>query len=191
MMLKEEFAAIFFHTAFCRHHRRFATDPKARQSKVGKHFINSGQERIVAQSTRRFTMRFLAPLLCSVALTLPATAQDFTTSAGVKPILELIKGNWVAVRPYEGQDLLYFSTLLIYRFGIQQISFAYNGGPFQPLQHEPCHWGENDPMALKLETHLPYVVAPLNSLQSVAIQLDFDDGTVMSQSYQRDAIPIN
>lgn len=136
-------------------------------------------------------MRFLAPFLCSAALALPAAAQDFTTSAGVKPILELIKGNWVAVRPYEGQDLLYFSTLLVYRCGIQQISFSYNGGPFQPLQHEPCHWGDADPMALKMETHLPYVVAPLDSLQSIAVQLDFDDGSVMSQSYERATIQIN
>ncbi len=138
-------------------------------------------------------MRLLSSLLAAAFFVLPQTAasQDFTTSAGVKPILELIKAQWVAVRPYDGKDHLYFTTLLVYRCGIQQISFAYNGGPFQPLQHEPCHWGENDPMALKLESHLPYVVAPLDSLENIAVQLSFDDGTVMVQSYDRASIQIN
>lgn len=118
-------------------------------------------------------------------------AQDFTTSAGVKPILELIKPQWIAVRPYDGKDHLYFTNLLVYRCGIQQISFSYNGSPFEPLQHEPCHIGEANPSALKVETHLPYVVAPLDSLQTVAVQLNFDDGTVMEQSYDRATIQIN
>lgn len=136
-------------------------------------------------------MRLIPTLLCAASLAFPATAQDFTTSAGVKPILELIKAQWVGVRPYDGKDHLYFTTLLVYRCGIQQISFAYNGGPFQPLQHEPCYRDEANPSALKVETHLPYVVAPLDSLQTVAIRLQFDDGSEMTQSYERKAIQIN
>ncbi|MDA8747716.1 hypothetical protein N9M66_05850 [Litoreibacter sp.] len=136
-------------------------------------------------------MRLIFALLCAVSIGFPVTAQDFTTSAGVKPILELIKGQWVAVRPYDGKDHLYFTTLLVYRCGIQQINFAYNGGPFQPLQHEPCYRDEANPSALKVETHLPYVVAPLDSLQTIAVQLMFDDGTAMTQSYDRKAIQIN
>lgn len=136
-------------------------------------------------------MRLIPTLLCAASLALPATAQDFTTSAGVKPILELIKAQWVAVRPYDGKDHLYFTTLLVYRCGIQQISFAYNGGPFQALQHEPCYRDEANPSALKVETHLPYVVAPLDSLQTIAIRLQFDDGSEMTQSYERKAIQIN
>ncbi len=136
-------------------------------------------------------MRLIPTLLTTAFLAIPATAQDFTTSAGVKPILDLIKAQWIAIRPYDGKDYLYFSTLLVYRCGIEQISFAYNGGPFQPLDHEPCYRDEANPSALKVETHLPYVVAPLDSLQTIAIQLSFDDGTIMTQSYDRKAIQIN
>ena len=136
-------------------------------------------------------MRIMPTIFAAAMLSLPATAQDFTTSAGVKPILELIKAQWVAVRPYDGKDHLYFSTLLVYRCGIQQISFAYNGGPLQPLDHEPCYREEANPSALKIETHLPYVVAPLDSLQTISIQLVFDDGTLMTQSYDRASIQIN
>jgi len=134
---------------------------------------------------------FLIPALVSPFWASPGAAQDFTTSSGVKPILELIRPQWVAIRPYDGKDHLYFTTLLVYRCGIEKISFAYNGGGFQPLDHEPCYGDEANPSALKVETHLPYVVAPLESLQSIDIRLEFDDGSVMAQSYGRGEIQIN
>lgn len=134
---------------------------------------------------------FLFPVLMAPFLAAPAAAQDFTTSAGVKPILELIRPQWVAIRPFDGKDHLYFTTLLVYRCGIEKISFAYNGGSFQSLDHEPCYLGEANPSALKVETHLPYVVAPLDGLQSVDIRLEFDDGSVMTQNYGRSEIQIN
>ena len=121
----------------------------------------------------------------------PVSAQNFTTSAGVKPILELIRPQWIAIRPYEGQDLLYMSTLLTYRCGIEQIRFAYNGGELQIWEGEPCYRGEASPMALKMETHLPYAVAPLDSLQTVTINLLFDDGTTMEHRYLRKDVQIN
>ncbi|PTX54115.1 hypothetical protein C8N43_2921 [Litoreibacter ponti] len=128
---------------------------------------------------------------CALALPLPAMANDFTTSAGVKPILELIRPQWIAIRPYEGQDLLYMTTLLTYRCGIEQIRFSYNGGDLQVWEGEPCYHGEASPMALKMENHLPYAVAPLDSLQNVTINLLFDDGTTLEQSYTRAEVQIN
>lgn len=126
-----------------------------------------------------------------LALPLPVAAQDFTSSAGVKPILELIRPQWIAIRPYDGQDLLYMTTLLVYRCGIAQIRFSYNGGDLQVWEGEPCWRDEANPSALKLETHLPYAVAPLDSLQTVTVNLLFDDGTVMEHSYTRQQVQIN
>lgn len=130
-------------------------------------------------------------LALALVLPIPAATQDFTTSAGVKPILELIRPQWIAIRPYEGQDLLYMTTLLTYRCGIQQIRFSYNGGELQVWNGEPCYHDEASPMALKMETHLPYAVAPLDSLQTVTINLLFDDGTTMEHSYLRKDVQIN
>ena len=46
----------------------------------------------------------LAIAMCTYASA--AMAQGFTTAAEVKPILQATKTNWVALRDYEGNDLL-------------------------------------------------------------------------------------
>ncbi|WP_394198444.1 hypothetical protein [Litoreibacter albidus] len=134
-------------------------------------------------------------LLFALALPLSsvgaAHAQTFTTADGVKPVLELIRPQWIAIRPYEGQDLLYMTTLLTYRCGIEQIRFSYNGGDLQVWEGEPCYRDEASPMALKMDTHVPYAVAPLDSLQTVTINLLFDDGTTMEHSYLRKDVQID
>ena len=55
---------------------------------------------------------FALALALPQALPQPTLAQNFTTSEGVKPILELIRPQWIAIRPYNGQDLLYMTCLL-------------------------------------------------------------------------------
>ncbi|WP_298261411.1 hypothetical protein [uncultured Litoreibacter sp.] len=130
-------------------------------------------------------------LALALAMPVQLAAQDFTTSAGVKPVLELIRPQWIAIRPYEGQDLLYMTTLLTYRCGIEEIRYATNGADMQVWEGEPCHRDEAAPMALKMEDHLPYVVAPLDSLQTVSIELVFDDGSTLEHSYQRKDVQIN
>lgn len=140
---------------------------------------------------RALSIVFALGLALPLPLASPATAQGFTTSAQVKPILELIRPQWVAIRPYEGQDLLYMTTLLTYRCGIEQIRFSFNNGDLQVWEGEPCYRDEASPMALKMETHLPYAVAPLDSLQTVTINLLFDDGTTMEHSYTRKDVQID
>ena len=122
---------------------------------------------------------------------MPGFAQNFTTSAEVKPILEMIKPQWAAIREFNGQDLLYFTTLLSYRCGIQEIRFSANGGPTQFWNAEPCYRGENQPNAINAEKYLPYAVAPLKSLETITIELVFDDGTTDSVTYARKDIMIN
>jgi hypothetical protein len=120
--------------------------------------------------------------LCLSLMATPASADLFSDYKQAKPVLEIIKSDWIAIREYEGQDLLYVTTLLAYRCAISQIRFSYNNGPLSVWDSEPCYWDEASPNAQKLETHLPYAVAPLGSLQTITVDLLFEDGSNMSQS---------
>ena len=132
-------------------------------------------------------MRPLLFVCVFLAQASPVVAQDFTTAAEVKPILTAIKPSWIAVRAYEGQDLLYFTNLLAWRCGIEAVTFGTNGAaPDIPLTMEPCHDGEAQPNALKMDQGaLPYVPYDMDLIQSVTVQVTFDDGSTETEDYQR------
>ncbi len=120
---------------------------------------------------------------------LPLTAQDFTTAAEVKPILTATKAQWIAIREFDGKDLIYFTNLLAWRCGVEQVAWGINGGaPETVMPMEPCHEGEAAPNALKMDTILPYAEAPLGVITSVSVAVTFDDGTVETAEYERKAV---
>lgn len=126
-----------------------------------------------------------------LALTGPAQAQSYTTAAEVKPILMMTKASWIAVRAYEGQDLLYFTNALAWRCGITGITYAVNDGPKLGLAMEPCYEGEATPNALKMDQGiLPFVTLPLQSVATVTVEIQFDDGTTEAVDYARAAVLI-
>jgi hypothetical protein len=120
------------------------------------------------------------------------TASGRMTTAGeVRPILSATRGSWVAVREWEGNDLLYFTNLLAWRCGLHQITYSVNGGPAEVLTAEPCYVDEGAPNALKVEGILPYVTLPLQSVQSVTVNVLYDDLSTDSADYTRDLIRID
>lgn len=142
----------------------------------------------------------------SLALGLPVSAQSttpyeaepqvasgkFTTATEIKAILPHTKAQWIAVRPYEGQDLLYFTNLLAWRCGLHEIRYGVNGGDKQVLVMEPCYVNEVAPNALKVDQGvLPYVSLPLESVQTIELELLFDDLSEDRASYERAAVQIN
>lgn len=121
----------------------------------------------------------------------PATAiwaQNFTTAAEVRPILQATQGNWLAVREYDGQDLLYFTHLESWRCGLSEVQYSVNGGDLQTWEMEPCYEGEPAPNAIKAEGRLPYTVFELQSVDSVAVTLFYDDGETASAEFARASI---
>lgn len=121
---------------------------------------------------------------------LPAMAQNYTTAAEVKPILAATKANWIAVRAYDGQDLLYFTNLLAWRCGVDAVAYGINGAaPETALQMEPCYASEAAPNMLKMDQGVEiYVALPLDLVQSVSVLVTYDDGSTEVSEFQRAAV---
>lgn len=130
-------------------------------------------------------MRFRIAALVVLMVGSPVWAQ-MQTAAEVKPILQMTKGNWVAVREYDGRDLLYFTHLEVFRCGLEQIRYVINDGKPSVWETPPC--AGDDTFSEIPADRLPYQVFPLGSLQRVRIELTYDDGDIEVESYERGAI---
>lgn len=112
----------------------------------------------------------------------------FTTAVEVKPILTATKNVWVAVREFNGQDLVYVTQILSWRCGLVGLSLSINGGPPQIWDLPPCHEDTATPNAITAEDGLPYRAFPLGSVQSVTVGITYDDLTSDSATYKRQQI---
>jgi hypothetical protein len=135
-------------------------------------------------------MRMISTGVAALAFAGAAQAQQFTTAAEVGPILEATRANWVAVREYDGRDLVYFTQLLAWRCGLSEIRYGLNGAaPETVLPMEPCYEDEAQPNALKMDQGIEiYLTEPLQSVQSIDIMLKLDDGSESSASFARKAV---
>jgi hypothetical protein len=114
----------------------------------------------------------------------------FTTAGEIKMILTATKPQWVAVRLYEGQDILYFTQLLSWRCGLHQIRYSVNGGPMQTYDMPPCHMELAAPNSMIDNDAMPIMGLAPNSVQSVDVEILYDDLGTDSASYQRAQILI-
>jgi hypothetical protein len=123
----------------------------------------------------------------AVALGLGSAAQaQFMSAAEVKPILEMTQGNWVGVRVYDGQDLLYFSHLISFRCGMVDIYYGINGDtPDNRYNMEPCYRGTSAPSAMDPVNFPLFVAYPVGSVHSVTVMILFDDGDIQEVTFER------
>lgn len=138
-------------------------------------------------------MQRISPIVAALALSALAgtgQAQEFTSAAEVGPILAATRAQWVALREYDGKDLVYFTQVLSWRCGLSEIRYGLNGAPPETLlPMEPCYATEAQPNALKVDQGLlPYITQPLQSVQSLDLLLKFDDGSETAASFQRKAV---
>ena len=104
----------------------------------------------------------------------------FTTALEIRPILQATEGNWIAIREYQGQDLLYFTHLLSWRCGLWEIRYGINDvDTTETLPMERCHDDTAAPNALIDQSGaFPiYIEAPLGSIETVSVEIYYDDGT--------------
>lgn len=112
----------------------------------------------------------------------------FLTALEVRPILTATRPQWIAVREFDGQDLLYFTQLLSWRCGLWEIRYGLNGAPATTsLPLEPCHEDTASPGALTDSTgaYPIYITAPLGSITQIDVEIVYDDGTTDANVYQR------
>ena len=109
----------------------------------------------------------------------------FTTATEVRPILNATKGNWIAVREFDGKDLVYVTQILAWRCGLVELTLQINEGTPEIWDLPPCHEDTASPNAILAEDGLPYRAYPLGSVQSVTIGLTYDDLSTDGATFQR------
>ena len=114
----------------------------------------------------------------------------FTTATEVRPILQVTKANWIGVREYGGNDLLYLTHLWSWRCGLLSISVAINDGPYTEQPLPACHMDFATPNAILPDDGLPYSVHPLGSIARVGVRVTYDDLLVEEASFDRAQVRI-
>ena len=137
-------------------------------------------------------LRILSTIALGLAA-LPAATQaaPFTTAAEVKPILLATKANWVSVREYEGQDLLYVTHLWSWRCGLTGMRIGINGAVPKTWPLPPCHEDLATPNAILEQDGLPFKSYPLKAIRRISIDLLFDDQTIETLTVNRAGQPIS
>ncbi|UWQ57270.1 hypothetical protein K3722_12110 [Leisingera caerulea] len=131
-----------------------------------------------------------APARTALAAEPQEATGRFTTSTEVKPILSATRANWIHVREFNGQDLLYVTHLWSWRCGLAQVRLGVNGAAPEIWPLPECHLDEGFPNMIKEEDGMPYRSYPLGSIQQIAVEVTFDDLTVESLAFGRDGQPL-
>lgn len=136
----------------------------------------------------------LTPLILalSASIAAPASAQ-LSTADAVRPILQMTAANWIAVREWDGEDLLYFTQLLPFRCGLSESLYGLNGASAsQRFNAEPCPPEQDGAVFATIEAdeYLPYVRFELGSIESVTVTVIYDDGEKETHVYERGAVEI-
>lgn len=112
----------------------------------------------------------------------------FTTATEVSPILAATRANWIAIREYDGRDLVYFTHLESWRCGLHAILYGLNGAPATMVYPmAACDPSQATPNALPA-AHLPYLEMPLKSVFQVDIRLILDDGSEQTGQFSRQSV---
>lgn len=112
----------------------------------------------------------------------------FLTATEVKPILTATKANWVAVREWEGQDLVYVTHIWSWRCGLFEMQVSVNGEAPQVWPLPDCRADTAQPAAITEADGLPYAAFPLGSVQRLEVTLLYDDLSRDSAAYDRAAV---
>lgn len=149
-------------------------------SGFGSDTITLGEAPAVAQEA--------APATAGLVAEPQEPSGKFTTATEVKPILGATKSSWVAVREYDGQDLLYVTQILSWRCGLLEMKVGLNGAPPERWDLPECHLDLPMPGALLDGDGAPYRGYELGSIQQIEVELIYDDLSTDRAVFSRDAV---
>ena len=114
----------------------------------------------------------------------------FTTATEVRPILSMTHGNWVGLRDWEGEELLYFTHLMAWRCGLWDIHYGINGAePDTKVVMEPCYEDTSSPAAMiDIETFPVYYAFEDGEIETITIVITYDDGQTERAEFARSQI---
>ncbi len=144
----------------------------------------------VAASSEEAPPDYVAPVAETPAPS-PYTAEPqvatgrFLTALEVKPIMGATRANWVAVREYNGQDLVYITHIWSWRCGLVAMKFAVNGAPLEDWPLPVCREATASPTAILSEDGDPYRSFALGSVETVTVELIYDDLTTEKATFNR------
>lgn len=131
----------------------------------------------------------IAALITGLMLASPLCAQAVMPPEQIRMILDATKGNWIAIRLYGGQDLLYFTHLETWRCGLEQVRFGINGAAPDTV-HALAVCDPSNPNAIPSD-HGIYMGFPPDSLTSVTVEVTYKDGVVATEVFERAAVRID
>lgn len=114
----------------------------------------------------------------------------FTTATEVRPILSATKGNWVGVRDFGGQDLVYVTHLWAWRCGLHEMRVGLNGAEPKVWPMPACHLDQPAPGAVLPGDGDPYRAFPAGSVQSLRVEILYDDLGTDAIEVQRSEVQI-
>lgn len=112
----------------------------------------------------------------------------FTTATEVRPILNATKGNWIAVREFDGKDLVYVTHLWTWRCGLLEMRLGINGAAPEIWPLPDCHMDQPMPGVVLEQDGLPYRSFELGSVQSIDVQITYDDLGTDAVSFDRSQV---
>lgn len=133
---------------------------------------------------------FLAPSGPVLVAEPQVATGKFTTALEVKPIMNATRSNWVAVREYDGQDLIYVTHLWAWRCGMVEMRVGVNGAVPEVWPLPECHTQYATPNAVLEEDGLPFRSYGLGTVATVEVQVTYDDLTTDTARFDRQGVLI-
>jgi hypothetical protein len=119
-----------------------------------------------------------------------APTGKFTTATEVKPILNLTRNNWIHVREFNGQDLVYVTHLWSWRCGLLDMKVGINGAAPEAWPLPQCHMDQPTPNAILETDGLPYRSFGLGAVSEVEVHLIYDDLSTEQVRFNRQGVAL-